>query len=110
MTKNQIIDFCLDNHNLTEKELNEKLIQHLKPSEAVEEYNHSKNSLLDACGLSKSTNVNKDGFELDVEHMTYGSEVVECIENTYSKRELSYMVFQLTNVNNKLTKLIKYLK
>ena len=110
MTKNQIIDFCLDNHNPTEKELNEKLIQHLKSSEAVEEYNHSKDSLLDACGLSNSKNITEEGFNLDVEHMTHGSEVVECIENTYSKRELSYMTFQLINVNGKLTKLIKYLK
>lgn len=110
MTKNQIIDFCLDNHNLTEKELNEKLIQHLKPSEAIEEYNHSKNSLLDACGLSNSKNINEEGFSLDVEHMTHGSEVVEYIENTYSKRELSYMTFQLITLNGKLTKLIKYLK
>ena len=110
MTKNQIIDFCLDNHYLTEKELNEKLIQHLKPSEIAEEYNHSKTSLMDACGLSKSKNINEEGFELDIEHVENGSEVVEHIENKYSKRELSYVTFQLINVNNKLTKLIKYLK
>ena len=110
MTKNQIIDFCLDNHHLTEKELNEKLIQHLKPSENVEEYNHSKNNLLDACGLSNSKNITGEGFELNVEHMTHGSEIVEHIENNYSKRELSYIAFQLLNVNTKLTKLIKYLK
>ena len=110
MTKNQIIDFCLDNHHLTEKELNEKLIQQLKPSEIAEEYDHSKSSLMDACGLSKSKNVSEEGFELSIEHANHGSEVVEYIENTYSKRELSYVTFQLINVNNKLTKLIKYLK
>lgn len=110
MTKDQIIDFCLDNHNLTDKELNEKLIQHLKPSEIAEEYDHSKSSLMDACGLSKSKNINEDGFELGIEHVESGSEIVELIENKYSKRELSYMTFQLMNVNNKLTKLIKYLK
>lgn len=110
MTKNQIIDFCLDNNNLTDKELNEKLIQHLKPSETAEEYDHSKSSLMDACGLSKSKNINEDGFQLDMEHAENGSEVVEFIENKYSKRELSYVVFQLINVNSKLTKLIKYLK
>lgn len=110
MTKNQIIDFCLDNHHLTEKELNKKLIQHLKPSEIAEEYDHSKTSLMDACGLSKSKNINEDGFQLDMEPVEKGSEVVEYIENKYSKRELSYVVFQLINVNNKLTQLIKYLK
>lgn len=110
MTKDQIIDFCLDNHNLTDKELNEKLIQHLKPSETVEEYDHSKTSLMDACGLSESKNINEEGFQLDMESAESGSEVVEYIENKYSKRELSYVVFQLINVNSKLTKLIKYLK
>lgn len=110
MTKNQIIDFCLDNHHLTEKELNEKLIQHLKPSEIAEEYDHSKTSLMDACGLSKSRNISEEGFELGMEHVENGSEVVEFIEKKYSKRELSYVTFQLINVNSKLTKLIKYLK
>lgn len=110
MTKDQIIDFCLDNHNLTDKELNVKLIQHLKPSEIVEEYDHSKSSLMDACGLSKSKNISEEGFEFGMEHAESGSEVVEYIENKYSKRELSYMAFQLINMNNKLTKLIKYLK
>ncbi len=110
MTKNQIIDFCLDNHNLTEKELNEQLIQHLNPSEIAEEYDHSKTSLVDACGLSKSKNIGKEGFTLEVENVGSNSEVVECIENKFSKRELSYMAFQLMDINNKLTKLIKYLK
>lgn len=110
MTKNQIIDFCLDNNNLTDKELNEKLIQHLKPSENTEGYDHSKSSLMDACGLSKSGNINEEGFQLDMESAENGSEVVEYIENKYSKRELSYITFQLINVNSKLTKLIKYLK
>ena len=65
---------------------------------------------MDACGLSKSKNINEDGFQLDMEPVEKGSEVVEYIENKYSKRELSYVVFQLINVNNKLTQLIKYLK
>jgi hypothetical protein len=110
MTKDQIIDFCLDNHHLTEKELNKKLIQHLQPSEVAEEYDHSKTSLMDACGLSKSKNINKDGFQLSMEHAESGSEIVEYIENKYSKRELSYITFQLINANTKLTKIIKYLK
>lgn len=110
MTKDQIIDFCLDNHNLTEKELNKKLIQYLEPSEIAEDYNHSKSNLMDACGLSKSKNVSEEGLELDIEHAEKGSEIVEHLENKYSKRELSYITFQLMNVNNKLTKLIKYLK
>lgn len=110
MTKNQIIDFCLDNNNLTEKELNEKLIQYLKSSETAENYDHSKSNLMDACGLSNSRNISEEGFELDIKNVKSNSEIVEYIENKYSKRELSYIVYQLMEVNNKITKLIKYLK
>ncbi len=94
MTNNQIIDFCLDNKNLTEKELNLQL-KNILSKETIVPYDHTKDSLLEACGLDSEKSLKSAAkmFSEVGEKYTSASEFVEQLEETFSKRELSYLFY-----------------
>ena len=104
-----VIDFCLDNDNLNEKEFELKLnmflderrygkFRHdlLKISEDEESYTINEKSLSNACGLSVKEvfqSMYKKVSELD-ESLTI-SEYSEILIQTMTKRELSVLVTKL---------------
>jgi len=99
MTSNQIIDFCLDNKNLSEKELNKQLVKLLN-NESTVPYDHNKINLIEACGIDPEQGIgNNTLFQL--KEKSRASEVVEQMENTLTKRELSYLLYRsMTDLMN----------
>lgn len=99
MTGNEIIDYCLDNRNLTEGELKNKLLSKLSESQP---FDHQNDDVFKACGLIESTFVNKDESEKIVVSINMDtllqfdkiSEGVEYLEKHYNKREVSFLAMK----------------
>ena len=114
MTGNEIIDYCLDNKGLAEEELKNKLLSKLSESQP---FDHQNNDVFKACGLIKSTFVNRDESGKIVVSINMDtllqfdkiSEGVEYLEKHYNKREVAFlaMKFFVVMKNDPLTMLMR---
>ena len=113
MNKNEIIDFCLDNGNLSESELKRRLVSKLSKS-TLPAYNHEEKDVKDACRLNHSALFSSDGDiavpDVPEERTGKVSMVIEYMEETYNKRELAYLFVQTTKALSNATKLLEILK
>lgn len=112
MNKNEIIDYCLDNSHLPEEELVNGLMSKLNTRNS-EGYNHNENSILAACGLQNSTLVVDDHIEIPTipdEVTSKISTIVEYMEKTYSKRELSFLFVQALKAFSRVSELLNTLR
>lgn len=113
MNKNEIIDFCLDNGNLSESELERRLLNRLNKS-TLPDYAHEEKNVRDACGLNHSTLFSSDGEfnipDVPEERTDKVSMVVEYMEETYNKRELAYLFIQTTKALQTMSKMLEILK
>lgn len=113
MNKNEIIDFCLDNGNLSESELGQKLVNKLSKS-TLPAYAHEEKDVQDACGLTHSALFSSDGQlaipDVPEERTGKVSMVIEYMEETYHKRELAYLFVQTTKALSNMAKMLEILK
>ena len=105
MNKNQIIDFCLDNGNLSNEELSQQLISLLQKNEH-KPYDHDNESVLGACGLEDSKNLENGKLILPPKDCSKRSQAIEFYEKNLTKRELS---FYFTEVVHKMNMLLEVL-
>lgn len=113
MNKNEIIDYCLDNHHLTESELKQGLLNRLNVS-TLPAYNHNEKSVKDACGLTNSKLFSSDGNlaapNIPEERIDKVSMVVEYMEEIYNKRELAYLFVHTIKALESATRVLEILK
>lgn len=86
MKKEEIIDFCLDNPELSENQLNQALITKMKSNGSLVKFNHQADDIFEACGINKERETTIK--ELDVPTYDKRSEGVEWLTKNFSSVEL----------------------
>jgi hypothetical protein len=111
MTKNEIIDFCLDNGNLSDEKLAKELSSKLN-NEAHLPYRHEEKSIIAACRLENSPYI-EDGH-LDLPHIDGDScstsKIIEIYESKMTKRELSFALVSTIRAGMEMIKTIEEMK
>lgn len=110
MTKNEIIDFCLDNGNLSNEELVSKLSNKLSNEQYVP-FNHEDSDVVAACGLKNSKIISGNAIAIAADkEVSTTSELVEYFENNLTKRELAFVFVSAVNSAKELYKTNEQLK
>jgi hypothetical protein len=96
LNRTDLIDVILDHQGKSDEQLAAALSKKLgvKP-EVYVPFKHDANGLMEACGMESRT-IDSTRIEKAMIAGDSNSKIVEAIENSYSKRELAYIVFSET--------------